>query len=722
MLRKKEIKKTIWYEIIWMLILAGFVSVSVFLIFHLYEIDLTTMIDVQSDACGLAEVAHDYVSGIKSGRGVQALLNSLFHAKFETSFLHKIGLFLCCLFFDSFGTAANFYYFASYIFVALGMYIALRMLQKEAWLAAIGGVIYTFLPYHYLRGERHIYLANYYMVPIACAMIIWLLDERKERNRKFNFICILICVLMGLTDIYYSVFLAIILFFVFIYNLWNKKSISACFMELTLCGIPFLAIAIENIPYLISWFNHLGNNSNDFVSAGAGRTLADLQVYGLRIVQLIYPIPNHRIGLLANFRRNLDQYLGDDETKMVTLGLLMTVGLVLSVFILLFSNKNDKVTEEIKKYGTLNVFIILVANIGGLNIFVGLISSSIRCYNRMSIFIAAFSLMTIMTILQYVLRKGFSDIRKRAVIILGAALMLCLTLLDQTPPFSKTDYEYNWELNYNTKKLVEEIDLITEDDASIFMLPIITEGVGEAKNDMRNYEQGWPSVYSDNLCWIQGTQEEYVGWANALSVMNTEMVLRYLVCEGVEGIWLDENGYDKESFDEIKSNLDEFLGNPILISETGKQYYYSLTAYKELLNSIYTKERWNEIEKQNELLKQAEGLYYGAGSLSITGGEKDVQDNSLVISTGELQYGPYTSLDAGRYQLTIKGDQLQLADFSLGYDLGAKTINYSLVKDTEQTKQLTFILEEDAGDMEFILFNDSDMDIRLYYYYLEKVQ
>ncbi len=722
MLRKKEIKKTIWYEIIWMLILAGFVSVSVFLIFHLYEIDLTTMIDVQSDACGLAGVAHDYVSGIKSGRGVQALLNSLFHAKLETSFLHKIGLFLCCLFFDSFGKAANFYYFASYIFVALGMYIALRMLQKEAWLAAIGGVIYTFLPYHYLRGERHIYLANYYMVPIACAMIIWLLDERKERNRKFNFICILICVLMGLTDIYYSVFLAIILFFVFIYNLWNKKSISACFMELTLCGIPFLAIAIENIPYLISWFNHLGNNSNDFVSAGAGRTLADLQVYGLRIVQLIYPIPNHRIGLLANFRGNLDQYLGDDETKMVTLGLLMTVGLVLSVFILLFSNKNDKVTEEIKKYGILNVFIILVANIGGLNIFVGLISSSIRCYNRMSIFIAAFSLMTIMTILQYVLRKGFSDIRKRAVIILGAALMLCLTLLDQTPPFSKTDYEYNWELNYNTKKLVEEIDLITEDDASIFMLPIITEGVGEAKNDMRNYEQFWPSVYSDNLCWIQGTQKEYVGWANALSVMNTEMVLRYLVCEGVEGIWLDENGYDKESFDEIKSNLDEFLGSPILISETGKQYYYSLTAYKELLNSIYTKERWNEIEKQNELLKQTEGLYYGAGSLSITGEEKVVQDNSLVISAGELQYGPYTSLDAGKYQLTITGDQLQLADFSLSYDLGAKIINYSLVKDTEQTKQLTFILEEDVGNMEFILFNDSDMDIRLYYYYLEKVQ
>ena len=213
-----------------------------------------------------------------------------------------------------------------------------------------------------------------------------------------------------------------------------------------------------------------------------------------------------------------------------------------------------------------------------------------------------------------------------------------------------------------------------------------------------------------------------MGWANALSVMNTEMVLRYLVCEGVEGIWLDENGYDKESFDEIKSNLDEFLGSTILISETGKQYYYSLTAYKELLNSIYTKERWNEIEKQNELLKQTEGLYYGAGSLSITGEEKVVQDNSLVISAGELQYGPYTSLDAGKYQLTITGDQLQLADFSLSYDLGAKIINYSLVKDTEQTKQLTFILEEDVGNMEFILFNDSDMDIRLYYYYLEKVQ
>lgn len=722
MLIKREIKKSICYEIAWMLILAGFVSVSVFLIFHLYEIDLTTMIDVQGDACGLAGVAHDYISGIKSGRGVQVLLNSLFHAKLETSFLHKIGLFLCCLFFDSFGTAANFYYFAGYIFVALGMYIALRMLQKETWLAAIGGVIYTFLPYHYLRGEQHIYLANYYMVPIACAMIIWLLDEQKERNRKFNLICISICVLMGLTDIYYSVFLAIILFFVFIYNLWNKKSISVCFMELALCVIPFLAIAIENIPYLISWFNHLGNNSNAFVSAGDGRTLADLQVYGLRIVQLIYPIQNHRIGLLANFRENLDQYLGTDESRMVTLGLLMTVGLVVSVFILLFSNKNDMVTEEIKKYGTLNVFIILVANIGGLNIFVGLISSSIRCYNRMSIFIAAFSLMTIITILQYVLRKGFSDIRKRVVIILGAALVLCLALLDQTPPFSKADYEYNWELNHNTKKLVEEIDLITDDNASILMLPIITEGVSEAKHDMRNYEQFWPSVYSDNLCWIEGTKEEYMNWANALSVMRTEMILEYSVCEGVEGIWLDENGYDKESFDEIKSNLDKFLGNPTLISETGKQYYYSLTTYEELLDTIYTKEDWNVIERQNELLKTSKGRYYGGALLSIAGGEKVMQDNSLVISSGELQYGPYISLDEGKYELMIVGNQLQFADFNLGYDLGAEAIKYTLEEGNEQIIKITFILEEDVDNMEFILFNDNDMDIRLDYYFLKKVQ
>lgn len=722
MLIKKVIKKSIWYEIMWMLFIAGIVSISVFLIFHLYEIDLTTMIDVQGDACGVAGLAYDYINGIKSGHGILTLQNSLFHAQLETSFLHKIGLFLCCFFFDSFGTAVNFYYFLSYIFVAFGMYIALRMLQKETWIAAIGGVIYTFLPYHYLRGEQHIFLANYYMVPIACAMIIWLLDEQKKRNKKFNLTCILICVLMGLTDIYYSVFLVIILFFVCLNNLWNKKSISECSLELTLCGIPFLAIAIENILYLISRFSQLENNSNVFISAGSGRNLSELLQYGLRIVQLIYPIQNHRINLLANFRNNLDQYLGTDETRMVTLGLLMTVGLVLSVFILFFSNKKDIITEEIKKYGTLNVFIILVANIGGLNIFVGLISSNIRCYNRMSIFIAAFSLMTIMTILQYIWRKGFSDIRKRAVIIIGAALMLCLAILDQTPSFSMTDYDCNWKLNYNNKKLVEEIDLITEDKASIFMFPIITEGFAEAKYDMRNYEQFWPSVYSDNLCWIHGAQEEYRNWANALSVMKTEMVLKYLVCEGIEGIWLDENGYDKEAFGDFKSNLDALLGNPILISETGKQYYYSLTAYEELLNSVYTKEDWNEIEKQNELLKKNEGMYYGAGSLPITGGEKVVQDNSLVISAGELQFGPYISLDEGKYQLTIVGTQLQLADFNLSYDFGTETIEYNLEKETEQIKNLTFSIKDEVDCVEFILSNDSGMDIGLNYYFLQKVE
>lgn len=722
MLNKKGIKNSIWYEILWMLFITGIVSISVFFIFHLYEIDLTTMIDVQGDACGVAGLAYDYINGIKSGHGILTLKNSLFNAKLELSFLHKIGLFLCCLFFDTFGTAVNFYYFGSYIFVALGMYIALRMLRKESWIATIGSVIYTFLPYHYLRGEQHIYLANYYMVPIACAMIIWLLDEQKERSRKFNLTCILICVLMGLTDIYYSVFLVIILFFVCLNNLWNKKSISKCFLELTLCGIPFLAIAIENIPYLISWFNHLGNNSNDFISAGTGRNLSELQQYGLRIVQLIYPIQNHRIDLLANFRNNLDLYLGADETRMVTLGLLMTVGLITSVFILLFSNKNDVITEEIKKYGALNVFIMLVANIGGLNIFIGLISASIRCYNRMSIFIAAFSIMTIVTVIQYVWSKRFNDIRKRVFIILATALVMCLALFDQTPAFSRADYEYNWELNYNTKKLVEEIDLITEDDASILMLPIITEAVAEKKYDMRNYEQFWPTVYSDNLYWIQGTQTEFKDWVSALSVMKMEEALNYIVCEGIEGIWLDENGYDKETFLDVKNSLDSLLGRPALISVSGKQYYYSLESYREFLSSKYTKEVWNEISIQNRLLKSGRGIYYSISSLALAGNEKVVRDNSLVISSSEFQYGPYISLNEGIYQLTICGSNLQYADFNLCYDFGTKQILYDMEEEANQIEKLTFCIKNDVDNVEFILSNDSDIDVELNYYFLQKIE
>src|SRR5205823_13182112 len=44
--------------------------------------------------------------------------------------------------------------------------------------AVVGGVLYAFAPYHLLRWENHYFLSAYYVVPLACMVLLWVCDGR----------------------------------------------------------------------------------------------------------------------------------------------------------------------------------------------------------------------------------------------------------------------------------------------------------------------------------------------------------------------------------------------------------------------------------------------------------------------------------------------------------------------------------------------------------------
>lgn len=717
MLHIKKQKKNIGIEVLWMTILSVVVFCSIFLVFHLYEIDLRTMIYVQEDACGAAMTMHTYIMNINMGNGIQTLFQSIFSSNLEGAMLHKVGMFLCCLFVDEFGIAVNIYYFAGYFLTAWGMYIAMRVLKKEPWIAACCGILYTFLPYHYLRGESHIFLACYYMVPIGCAVIVRLLDLDEAKDRLFYIGCMIVAILMGITDIYYSVFWVILLLFVVVFIFINTTNIKQTLVTLSIGFIPFLSLGVVNIPYLYNSFTKHSVSNNSFIlSSESERTLSDLLFYGLRISQLLYPIQNHRLTTLAKFRDNLDQYLGNDETRMVSLGLVMAIGFIISLAVLLI-NKNNKLVSKIKKYGLLNVFIIFVASIGGLNIYVGLISANIRCYNRMSIFIAAFSLMTLAEIIQSVWEKQ----DKKRILVLVVFSITLFGVWDQTAPFSQEEYAENWNIDHNTKTMVQEIDSLTREDAQIIMFPIILKGNGALIHDMRNYEQSWNAAYSDNLKWITGRTAGYRQWLSALSVLSTKEALDYILLEDIDGIWLDENGYSMDEFSEVKCALDNRIGNPIVISETGKQYYYSLEECRNNFRGDLSNEELASLMNSNQQLKSGSGYYIGVKDLSTLDNEEECIDNSFVLQKDDLQYGPYLSVREGSYQLIIVGDNLQNANLRIHYDYGAKSVNYDTLKISDQKWIISFDLNENVNNLEFLLSNPNEQSITLQYYLLNAI-
>jgi hypothetical protein len=80
-----------------------------------------------------------------------------------------------------FGTVAavNLYYLMGFPLIALCALYVIRRLGVSRGAAVIVSLLYAFLPYHLLRGQGHLFLSTYYVVPLLVGVALWLwTDER----------------------------------------------------------------------------------------------------------------------------------------------------------------------------------------------------------------------------------------------------------------------------------------------------------------------------------------------------------------------------------------------------------------------------------------------------------------------------------------------------------------------------------------------------------------
>src|SRR5262249_31522185 len=61
----------------------------------------------------------------------------------------------------------NLYYLLTYPLTTLAAMYTFRRLGLTLPAAALGGLLYAFLPYHYMRGENHYFLSAYWLVPLS---------------------------------------------------------------------------------------------------------------------------------------------------------------------------------------------------------------------------------------------------------------------------------------------------------------------------------------------------------------------------------------------------------------------------------------------------------------------------------------------------------------------------------------------------------------------------
>ena len=110
--------------------------------------------------------------------------------------------------------ALNLFYLLTFPLAALTAFLVLRRLGVGTPGAFAASVLFALLPYHFLRGEDHLFLAAYWAVPLGAFLVLSVLADTPLvtplRSRR-TLAILAACVIVGSAAVYYAAFTLVLL-------------------------------------------------------------------------------------------------------------------------------------------------------------------------------------------------------------------------------------------------------------------------------------------------------------------------------------------------------------------------------------------------------------------------------------------------------------------------------------------------------------------------------
>ena len=435
----------------------------------------------------------------------------------------KLGLAILGLFSHNFAVVINLYYLFTFPLEAMTAFYVFRRFGISTGLGVAGGALFAFLPFHLLRGQGHLILTSYYLVPLVVMVLLWICKGDPlfgfESNGQSGLInkkgvaSLIICVLIASDNPYWAFFAGIFVVVAgvvarFRYGRPRAMRTSAI-LGATIAGV-FLLNLLPNIAYT---YRHGLNPVNH-------RRPVEAEIYGLRVTQLVLPVSGHRMQALARSKQHYDaRSFNINENRSATLGLFGTLGFLLLLGCLLVEPSD----VELQSLSALNLVALLVGTMGGFGaVFSFVIWSQFRGYNRISVFIAFFSLFGLLLLLERWAAARSTASRKWISYFALPLILLGIGLPDEIPT----------RINFMPNRMQDEATFRQDQDffgrleasvpphSMIFQLPYYAFlGPPPAGSVMVGYDELKGYLYSRALRWSGGAtiNRETDGWIGAVS-------------------------------------------------------------------------------------------------------------------------------------------------------------------------------------------------------------
>jgi phosphoglycerol transferase len=497
----------------------------------------------------------------------------------------------------------NVYFLLQFPLIACAAFAVLRRLGIHSALALVASILFAFLPFHLFRGRSHIFLASYYLVPFQILLAIRLGQgpERETRRPAWRrvmdfFALLLLCFLVAGAGIYYAFFGSILFLLAGLHALLQGRGWTSLAKAVLLCLFTCVAVLVHLFPQISYVYEHGVNRD------ALQRAPSEAEVLGLKLAHLLLPINGHRSEVFRELKsRYLAKGVLNNENGDSSLGLLGSAAFVLLLAHLLRRKESspDPHRSTLDVLAMLNLGAILIGTIGGFGVlFSLLVTSWIRAYNRISVFIAFFAFAGAALALDPIIRR-LANLRFGMIgIVFGLFTVLAFGIWDQTSPNMAPDYQALAANHASDLNFVRELESDLTPGALVFQIPYIAYPEAMSFGACRSYDHLKPYLISNSLRWSFGAFRggPADSFVHMLSSMQPERMLRSLVLVGYEGLLIDRYGYADRG-KRLEHELDGLLCDSPTISADGRWVFYPLDGFKRELRTLISDGHWQQAKR-----------------------------------------------------------------------------------------------------------------------------
>lgn len=514
----------------------------------------------------------------------------IYHAFPTADNLNFAAARLFTLVLGDWAVAMNAYFVVGFVLIALTSVFALTRMGVSRVLSVVLATLYALAPYHFVRNENHLWLASYFMLPLAL-WVVWMIAtgrplwQRREsaRNRVVGLLTgrgagvFVVLALTSTSSTYYGFFTIILVAVVGLAAFWRSRS-SRAFGGAVAAGVVLAVAAVANMAPDLIWS---AQNASD--GAGLVRSPVETEYYSFKLTQLLLPVPGHHVQALADLREFYDRFY-PFPSESPALGIVAAVGtlalLVLAVSVLLGRRRpspgaspvDSDAHRTLRALAGLVVVSFLFGTLGGFSSLLSLITSDLRGWNRVQIVIMFFALAAVGLIVDLVLRRVVVTLPRPRLAAPVATGLVAVVLLgggwyDQTTAGAIPLYQDNAAAFQLEDDFFSEVQAEVGDGASVLQLPYVDFPEASTPNGLSYTQTLKPYLHTTTVNWSAGgikgrTTSE---WPDVIEDYAPSSIVQQLALIDFDAVLVDRSGYTDNGAG-LEAGLRDAAGAPVLES------------------------------------------------------------------------------------------------------------------------------------------------------------